>query len=369
MKPLLSLIILFVLRISVFAQATYTISGTVTDTTGTKIPSATVFIAGSEKATVTDENGNFVFRNMLPGNYQLVVNMLGYNYVKQSITLKDKSETVDIALGEKQVELQEVVIGAKKIMPKPRLLRLFTKIFIGEYGFATDCKILNPEVLKLKEVDISIFGKSYDFLLVENNSLGYRIKYLLKFFQYTPVRNSYFYDGDFSFEPMVGTPEQQAIWEKNRRIAYLGSFMHYLRSMHAQNTNKEGFLTYEVTKMDYPVMDLKPAPVNTEQMIRRVEGSQAEFKFNNIWFYIVYDPRKTIQDYVPTSDKDVRLFHIGRGASVFRIGGQFDSRGSLNAYENIQIKGYWAGKRIAYQLPYEYIYTNDGSVDSTTAHS
>ncbi|WP_214070297.1 carboxypeptidase-like regulatory domain-containing protein [Mucilaginibacter sp. dw_454] len=361
MKYLFSLIILCCLQIGAFAQTTYTISGTVTDTTGKKLQSATVFIAGTEQATMTDDQGHFVFYRLTPGNYQVVVNMLGYNYVKKAIALKDKPEVVDIALGEKQIALQEVKINDTRHLPKPWQIKMFLKVFIGTVVFANECKVLNPEILRFKEQGIAVLATTSDFLIVENKALGYRIKYLLRFFQYVPRENRYFYDGDYSFEPMTGTPEQQLVWERNRKIAYLGSFMHYLRSLYAQTAQKEGFLTYQVTTIDYPVMDMKPAPIFSEQIIKRESGDQAAFKFGGNWFYVVYDPKKAAAatEVVVTNDKDKRLYNPEPHGSVFRIGGKFDNRGSLDEYENITIRGWWTTKRIAWQLPYEYEYVAD----------
>jgi hypothetical protein len=355
MKYLLVLLTVLILRFDTRAQATYTISGTVKNTRGGALQAATVFVAGSEKIMATDQHGVFHF-NVKSGIYQLVVTMIGYDPLKQTIIVDNRDEILDVKLNEREVVLNEVVIGGKINKRRQWQLDIFTNYFIGRGVNSKDCKILNPELLRFSENQVSLMATSSDFLIIENQALGYRIKYLLRFFRGEFNGKSFLYDGDYSFEPLTGTPAQQTIWENNRKLAYQGSMMHFLRSVYAGTARKEGFLLYEVTEYDKPVIDMRPMTVYPEQVIRRLGTSLAKFKFGDKWFYVVFDKEKAAQEDPVSGDKDIRLYRAGRTGTVYKIDGQFDSQGCLEEYDmkNIHIHSFMAQKRVADQLPYEY---------------
>jgi len=60
------------------AQTSFNIGGLIKTSVGDPVDAATVFINGSKQVTKTDIKSEFVFINVSPGTYQLVVNMIGY---------------------------------------------------------------------------------------------------------------------------------------------------------------------------------------------------------------------------------------------------------------------------------------------------
>jgi hypothetical protein len=71
------------------AQALYgSITGTVTDPQGAAIPGATVTATntgtGLQASAVTDKDGNYTFRNLLPGTYDLGATLQGFRELKQT---------------------------------------------------------------------------------------------------------------------------------------------------------------------------------------------------------------------------------------------------------------------------------------------
>ncbi|MES2428559.1 MAG: carboxypeptidase-like regulatory domain-containing protein [Bacteroidota bacterium] len=355
MKYLLALLTILFLRIDIHAQVTYTISGTVRSSKGPALQSATVFVAGSEKIMATDADGDFNFK-VKPGIYQVVVTMVGYNAIKQTVIIENKDALLDVKLSESETTLNEVVIGGKVNKSRQRQLDMFTRIFIGRSINARDCKILNTQLVKFYESQTSLYATSSDFLVIENKALGYRIKYLLRYFRGGYKDNTFQYEGDFSFEPLVGTPEQQTIWENNRKLAYQGSMMHFLRSVYAGNARKEGFILYEVTAYDKPVIDMRPMPIHPDQILKRLGNNRAGFKFGDRWFYVLFDKEKAAQEDPIAGDKDVRIYRTPPTGTVYKIYGQFDSDGCLEEYDlkNQYIRGLMAQKRVADQLPFEY---------------
>jgi hypothetical protein len=71
------------------AQVLYgSIVGNVSDPQGAILPGVTVAITntgtGLKLDTVTDDTGNYVFRNLLPGSYDLTVSLQGFKEMRQT---------------------------------------------------------------------------------------------------------------------------------------------------------------------------------------------------------------------------------------------------------------------------------------------
>jgi hypothetical protein len=240
LRSLLLIIFLF-LRIGAFSQNTFSISGTVRDKTET-LPGAGIYVGGYQIATVTNNEGKFIISNLKPGSYDILVQMIGYTPLSKNIVITDKSIVVDLKIVESAVLLKEVVI--KPDPDRDYYINFFKQYFIGKTPNAEQCKIMNTNVLlidadkRAKTVTI----KASDFLVIENQALGYRIKYLLELFEYNYNTRILFYAGYPTFEEMKGSKAKQKKWIKNREIAYRGSSLHFLKALYLNKVYEEGFI-------------------------------------------------------------------------------------------------------------------------------
>lgn|GEM_PF-1002012 len=75
-----------------------TITGTVVNKNGYPIPSATISLKGTEKKTLTDENGRFVLTGISPGTYSIKVSKLFHKSVIVSNINIDSGEDSEIVL-------------------------------------------------------------------------------------------------------------------------------------------------------------------------------------------------------------------------------------------------------------------------------
>jgi hypothetical protein len=82
----------------VFAQAGGAISGTITNSTGQEVPGAAIVIrslaTGLERTVVTDKDGFYSVPNLSPGNYEIIVTMMGFETVKATAQISVDSEPV-----------------------------------------------------------------------------------------------------------------------------------------------------------------------------------------------------------------------------------------------------------------------------------
>ncbi len=229
---------------SAFGQSTFSISGSIKDKTEVMI-GAGVYLSGYKISTATNADGKFVLANLKPGNYDVLVQMIGYLPLSKNVIITDKSVSIELKLSENTTLLNEVVIK-----PNPnyaRYINLFKAFFIGTTLNASQTKIVNTEVLSIDE-DIenhSLTIKASDFLIIENRALGYRIKYLLEQFDYNFGTKVLYYAGYPTFEEMKGRASEQKKWSKNRDIAYNGSAQHFLASLYQNNVIEEGFIIHK----------------------------------------------------------------------------------------------------------------------------
>jgi hypothetical protein len=91
------------------------IEGRVTEAASNNpVPFANVVIYGTNTGTLTDDNGNFSFRNIEPGYIKIAVTCIGFEaYFSDDIYVTNaKKATVEVPLQETQVKLAEVTVKA-----------------------------------------------------------------------------------------------------------------------------------------------------------------------------------------------------------------------------------------------------------------
>lgn len=90
---------------------TYTLSGFVKDKNGVAIDNVAINIKATNKSVLTDSVGFFQFKNLVAGNYTLVI------YVEpkpqeQTIVVKENISTIEIIIADEKKDLGEVIVVA-----------------------------------------------------------------------------------------------------------------------------------------------------------------------------------------------------------------------------------------------------------------
>lgn len=111
---LLSMIIFLIGQMSLFAQTSrITLSGTIVDTkTGETLPNVVVNIKELNLWTAADVNGNFSFKNVVPGIYSIQTSCLGYKDYEMKMELTRDVLNYKLRLEEQSLALKEVVVTA-----------------------------------------------------------------------------------------------------------------------------------------------------------------------------------------------------------------------------------------------------------------
>lgn len=357
---LISLVLLLLSAVTTSAQNNFSISGKVTDENNKPLKSATVFISGSQKITMCDEQGSFRFDHIDAGNYQLTVTMIGYFAYSQPLSVTGKSTNINIKLKLKQTVLKQVNIGKDDFDAH---FKIFREAFLGKTKNANDCVIVNPHVINFSTAKGLLLADADDFLIIENPNLGYHIKYLLKNFGYNAKIDVTLYDGETSFEPMKGTPKMQREWDKNRLKAYQGSFMHFLRSVYQNRVEQEGFRIHPIntiTRMDNTAtMDIEydARTVWFDTLVQAIDTSLVAFKFKKLLF--MYYPRKTMSAKNDSAylKPVIKVRTVRPSLTIISLHANeaiIDKRGAHRDFRDFLIEGKLARYRVGDQLPFEY---------------
>ncbi|MBS1935396.1 MAG: carboxypeptidase-like regulatory domain-containing protein, partial [Bacteroidetes bacterium] len=258
MKPLFFFfhkIIFLVILIGVHsfsvAQSSKTIKGkVVNDADASPIANCSVFIDNTSKGTTTNASGEFELANFSPGKYQIVVSSIGYETYTSLFSTSQLPLTLNIRLKQKTTGLSTVVVEPFLKDGWETWGQTFIENLIGTTEFASQCKILNKEVVRFrystkKELLTAVADEP---IVIENKALGYIIKFKLEDFSADMDSHTSIYSGYPLFSDMPSKSfNQQLEWQKNRKDAYLGSIMHFVRCLYTGDItrgdqfNQEGF--------------------------------------------------------------------------------------------------------------------------------
>lgn len=89
------------------------VQGRVINNKGEEIPGVHVQLSG-QKTTVTNESGQFKFKNLKADNYTIFASFIGFHVTKKDIRLdEDQSLILDLTLEEEATQLSEVTVNGK----------------------------------------------------------------------------------------------------------------------------------------------------------------------------------------------------------------------------------------------------------------
>jgi len=371
MKKISLPLLLLLLSFQSFAQ--FTVSGKVVDKADKKpVPFATAFLNNTSAAAPTNNNGGFILKNIRPGHYQLIISFIGYETYKTNIVVDDNMTIPVIELTASNRTLNQVQVSAKFKLSWH--FEEFKKEFLGTTDFAKDCKIMNPEVLHFdydKQSNmLRVFSR--DFLIIENDALGYKIRYKVEEFTKDETTESVFYEGPSYFEEMKGTPEQVQQWQKNRMHAYRDSFMQFLRSLLTNKMEVNGYQVNKLFRQLNPYYDrqhdgksnmyiqkfIDTLLTRQDIMVRTDQKSLFALKgVHDTCLYIRYDAKK---DLVSTTEKNIYRpgnLKFSKVTSIITFNARyalFDYNGVITNPASISIEGYFGEGRVAYQLPDDF---------------
>ncbi|HET6255185.1 MAG TPA: carboxypeptidase-like regulatory domain-containing protein [Puia sp.] len=247
MNKLILFLTLLVTATRLIAQSSVsTLSGSVKDsTTGKPIPGVSVFLNSTSKGTVTHDDGSFVLSGIPPGRYQLIVSAIGYATLVTGISTRYLPPSLKITLHTEASELAAVTVEPYLKNGWKKWGKLFWDNFIGTTENASSCTIKNKDALRfryyLKSRKLTV--NAVEPLVIVNKALGYNLEYRLESFTYDFESNIISFYGYPLFREMPADDSvRQQKWNDMRMHAYLGSIMHFMRSLYQGRLQQDGFI-------------------------------------------------------------------------------------------------------------------------------
>ena len=348
-------LLLFCFCFSLSASAQYTVTGQILDS-ASRMPlvNASVYAQNSTQGTVTDSSGHFRLP-LKQGGYDLAISFTGYQTLQIRVSAT-QFELGEILLVQEDKSLQEVIIRSSNEVPNgwEEYGQFFLDHFIGTTPNAKETQLLNPDVLKFYLIKRTnkLRVMAREPLLIRNEALGYQLRFQLDSFMYYFDSKINSYRGYCFYEELQGHRGQRAKWDENRKKAYFGSKMHFMRSYYDSTLIQEGFTIDLQEEGDPPRFSRLARPYDV-----RYYGYVDSTGEVEVWFpkkiSVTYTKQKPEPQYLEQfnlpQDVPVQISYIDLTYSIFvQENGYFH-----NAKDWIN-QGYWSWKNLADQLPYDY---------------
>ena len=234
----------------------------------------------------------------------------------------------------------------------------FMDEFIGKSKNSSLCKLKNPEVLKFyfskRKNRLKILAN--EPLIIENNALGYTIKYEMDSFVHEYNTDLTIYTGYPLFEEMKSeNEEQKQTWNVARANAYKGSILHFMRSLYNMELDEEGFQVQFMVNINENDTALKLKDYYQALNYNQIDSSSpVVIKPNQSKVGIIYINEKPEEGYLK-ENKNVPVdfqfstitFQSGKSLSIEENGFYYDQNDLL-------INDYWEWNKMADALPYDY---------------
>ncbi len=358
----------FSLVLSFPALCQYTVKGLVLDSLHKKpVPYAMVFIEGSTKGTVTNDEGFFVLEN-IPIPSSLIVNHISYQ--PRQFSIDGHTRDMKILLEEKNLQLSEVVVTNKNLRQKN--IKEFNHLFLGNDYWGNKAVLENDSVLIFQRLntpvddstvnslnfykEISVFSaKAQEPLSIDLPQLGYKLYLILNDFSAHSYGGRCLISslGYYYYQPYDETTmlNNKAI-QKNRRQVYYNSSQHFCRSLYAGTLAQNG---YKVVKKSHKeegeyryaqAVDFESyflRPVDNQRMITGLEGE----KFQIMYFHKSDGSPRDLTQQRETGLIDYSEVHFLSDTCIIRSDGSIPDN-------SIVFSGKISNKKAGASLPDDY---------------
>ena len=361
-----AMLLLQAVAVTVFAQNKSKtgdkIYGIVVDSlTQEPLPSATVYINGTTKGTVTDNDGRFELKDVsFPTT--VIFSFVGY---KPLILDFDRNPgMVSIGLMA-NIELPEVDVSGKVNKRDNRKdLDYFKRMFLGDDQWGRHAIIKNEEVLIYDRhietsYDIRQFSVSAtEPLIIDLPLLGYELYVDLVKFTAVKEKNVTTCDilGYFYYKPYDNVNKREALsFEKNRKKAYWGSSQHFLRSVSENRLKENGYILTmpEKVKKEKKVVWIdKPVDI-TDYLAEAGDNMKQIYDLKDKNISIKYYHRNDGSPYSRGAKMNGFLRYSESGMTLLKDPCLFLDNGTVMD-NNIVFTGELAQKRVAACLPADY---------------
>jgi hypothetical protein len=350
--------------INVFCQTTYFYATGTVINAETKLPmqGASVFAENTTLGTVTDQDGKFVLA--LPnGGYDLIVSYAGFNTKNERISGNASQAptelTFELTLKEKLMSDVAIVSNGEVKNGWEKYGKFFLEEFIGKTKNSEQCFIKNPEVIKFyfskRKNRLKVLAT--ESIIIENNAIGYTIKYDMDSFIHEYNTTVTLYSGFPLFEEKKDTSAAQLqIWKNAREETYYGSILHFMRSLLKKQLDAEGFEIQLLSEENGKEIAIKVKDYYAALNFSAGDSANPASFYPNQWkFGILYKDEVPSQKYLAENSDAPKDFQFSSISFQNKEKLFIENNGFYYDQNDITFNEYWAWTKMADALPYDYV--------------
>jgi hypothetical protein len=208
---------------------------------GKPVRNVSVYFDGSLNVTASDSTGSFTLYSSTNSRTPIVISAIGY--FPETITDYPSGKRLIIYLKTRQYELDPVEITISDGGSRREKLRIFRKEFLGSSDNGKNSRIQNESDIALgyNKQTRTLKASCNKPIMVQNRNLGYTFNFLLENFMSSETK-TLFYGPQYFKEDLEQAGNKKI--EKARAEAYLGSRMHFIRSLWNNELSRNGFEIY-----------------------------------------------------------------------------------------------------------------------------
>lgn len=364
------------------------VQGILTDAvSGQPVAAATVFVAGTQTGTLTDEAGKYLLEDIRSGRVELIFSHIKYEKQRIDLGLVDRGRyDLDIQLQPRELSLETVEITAEVDKRRKRYLRQFSRAFLGESKLAAQCELVNPGVVHFRQLDDqTLTAWAHDLIQIENRATGYLLYFSLDTFALKGEQVTY--AGKPFFRPLQPeSSREEKRWQRHRRQAYYGSTRHFYRSLAKGVLQEEGFdINIARLSADRRSFEIVK-PAREEDVVVRARGNGMTYLVLRDFLQVIYH-KETAEATSASREIGSMANQLGQPAEreMMQQGNGDNARlqpqisylytrtrqtpldpdGYLLAPRQAIEYGYWTSERIAELLPREYLPEEEDEAEET----
>lgn len=347
----------FIFLLSVYSLISYSqfsVSGKVMDSASREpLAGASVFCQNTTIGTATNKQGEFSLQ-LKSGGYELIITYTGYQ--PQLIRITDTAHSsLEIVMIKAEKKMEEVVIRNSNEVKDgwQKYGNFFLEHFIGATPNATQCTLQNPDAVHFyfykKSNKLKVLADSS--LKIINKALGYELLYQLDSFVYYYKTDINSYRGYCLYSEMNGTDDEKKLWSINRKKAYYGSKLHFMRAYYDSTLEQDGFAIDMLDENNETKFN-KVNPYDTTYY----DGLDSTMEIG-VWyprkFSITYLKKRPEPEYIKKFGlpknvaTQISYIELNDGIAIKQNGYYYDQK-------DWTTQGYWSWKNLADQLPYDY---------------
>lgn len=350
----------FISLISFSQASSFYVSGKVISAeTKRPLQGASVFAENTMVGTATDAEGNF--RMLLPyGGYNLVVTFTGFQTETKRINGSDANDQQNFELRQKEKELEAVsVVSTTEVKNGwEKYGVFFLEQFIGKTNNSAFCSIKNKDALKFffskKRNRLKVMAT--EPLVIENNALGYNIRYTLDSFTHEYATQVSLYTGYPLFEEKpAADAAQQLKWNEARQHAYKGSILHFMRSTYHQKLKEEGFKIQFVVKIKGQDSAIRLKNYYGALNYKKDDSTATvEIMPNQNEMGVIFTKEKPAGGFIADNPEEPADFQFSVLTFLPQHSITIEQNGYYFEQNELTINAYWTWDKIADSLPYDF---------------